>query len=171
MPVEIHGKQYATVQERITQLYNDHPDASIVTQILSDADKLEIVIFKATIHIDGIRVSTGHAYEAANTSKINKTSHVENAETSAIGRALANWKYGSDGPRPSAEEMQKVQRMSQPGKKVAALLEALVGYEDKAQQGMVKKGWIRADQTADDLTEKQAQSILENNEFWDWLGR
>jgi len=52
----------------------------------------------------------GHAYEEKTDRGVNATSHVENCETSAIGRALANWTYQA-GKRPSREEMQKVDRM------------------------------------------------------------
>ena len=55
-------------------------------------------------------VATGYAEEVRGASPVNKTSHAENAETSAIGRGLANCGYATKGSRPSREEMEKVQR-------------------------------------------------------------
>jgi hypothetical protein len=64
---------------------------------------------------DAHPVATGYAEEIRDASPVNRTSHVENAETSAIGRALANFVFQSKtAPRPSREEMQKVARREEP---------------------------------------------------------
>ena len=93
MPVEIHGKQYITVAERLNLLVADTDgiydlDSNIV-QISDDA-----VVIKATITIPEKGTWTGHAHEIKSSSFINKTSYIENCETSAIGRALASAGYG-----------------------------------------------------------------------------
>lgn len=90
MPVKIHGKEYRTVAERVNLFHDENKDAvkSIRTKILfNKADK---VVMKATIEIVGEGVYTGHAEETYGSSTINKTSALENCETSAIGRALAS---------------------------------------------------------------------------------
>ena len=90
MPVKIHGKEYRTVAERVSLFHDENKDAvkSIRTKILfNQADK---VVMKATIEIVGEGVYTGHAEETYGSSTINKTSALENCETSAIGRALAS---------------------------------------------------------------------------------
>lgn len=87
--VNIHGKEYFTVAKRVGMFRETHKlDLSLVTDIVSrDAD---CVVMKATIHDSQGRVlATGHAEEYRKASQINKTSALENAETSAIGRALA----------------------------------------------------------------------------------
>jgi hypothetical protein len=91
MPVKIHGKEYTTVVERINDFRNDErfEGWSIETDIISS--DIENCIIKAAIKDStGKIVGTGLAHEVQGSTNINKTSHVENCETSAIGRALAN---------------------------------------------------------------------------------
>lgn len=101
--------QYATVEERLTQFWSDHPDGAVITEIAHREEN--IIVFKAYIYFErgGDLVSTGFAEEVRDASPVNRTSFVENAETSAIGRGLANANYAMK-KRPSLEEMQKVLR-------------------------------------------------------------
>jgi hypothetical protein len=103
--------QYETVEERIGRLYQSHPDARIVTELVSPVEQIETTAtFIARVYLNGDDTpkATGYAMERAGQGYVNKTSHVENCETSAIGRALANMGlHGSK--RPSREEMQKAQ--------------------------------------------------------------
>ena len=86
--VSIHGKEYQTVAYRIKTFWTDHADYSIETEILH-ADTI-CVRMKAVIRDkEGKIRATGHSEEVRTSTAINKTSAVENAETSAIGRALA----------------------------------------------------------------------------------
>lgn len=106
---------YAPVEERIGVFYEQHPEGRILTAV----ERLEppLAVFRAEVYRDATDVrpwATGYAYEKENEGHVNKTSYIENCETSAIGRALANAGYHGrrDGaPRPSREEMQKVERM------------------------------------------------------------
>ncbi len=87
MPVNIHGKEYRTVAERIDLIHKQYDgNVSITTEIEQLGE--ERVVIKATI-VSGEHTWTGHALEVFGSSMINKTSALENAETSAIGRALA----------------------------------------------------------------------------------
>ena len=88
MPVKIHGKDYLTVAERVHQVHNDHKTKklSITTELVSWNSG--IVLMRSTV-ITAQGVFTGHAYEREGSSNINKTSALENCETSSIGRALA----------------------------------------------------------------------------------
>ena len=86
--ISIHGKSYATVALRVAiarRVLGTSLD--IVTKIVS-IDK-ETVVMQADVYIDGKHVSTGHVEENRKASRINQTSATENAETSAVGRALA----------------------------------------------------------------------------------
>ena len=111
--VEIHGRTYETVESRIERFYADHPEGRILTEMLSTGDNAKMASFKASLIVNGEVVATGHAMELQGDGNINAHCHLENAETSAIGRALANWKYAGTGERPSAQEMQKATRPRQ----------------------------------------------------------
>jgi len=104
--------QYATVEERLEKFWTDHPNGAVITEIAHREDN--VIIFKAYIYFERGEelVSTGYAEEVRDASPVNKTSYVENAETSAIGRGLANANYAMK-KRPSREEMQKAQRRSE----------------------------------------------------------
>jgi len=90
--VNIHGKQYKTVALRVNEFRETHPDWGIVTEVI-EADE-NIVIMRAAILNESERIiGTGYAEEKRDSSMINKTSALENCETSAIGRALAACGY------------------------------------------------------------------------------
>ena len=104
MPVMIHGKEYRTVAERVSDIHNNNQDKSlsIETELVSWNEG--IVIFKATV-TTGCGLFTGYAYEKEGASQINKTSALENCETSSIGRALAAAGFGGT-EYASANEVQ-----------------------------------------------------------------
>ena len=119
--ISIHGKSYATVALRVAiarRVLGTSLD--IVTKIVS-IDK-ETVVMQADVYIDGKHVSTGHAEENRKASRINTTSALENAETSAVGRALAFCAFISDGIA-SAEEVTAA--IEQQDKKIQSALKEL----------------------------------------------
>jgi deoxycytidylate deaminase len=94
--VDIHGKQYQTVAYRVQQFRDKYPIETgwSITANIVDIDDV-VVVMQATITDPEKRVvATGYAEEKRNASQINRTSAVENAETSAIGRALAAAGWG-----------------------------------------------------------------------------
>jgi len=102
--VDIKGKQYVTVNERIKYFREHFKGYSLLSEI--EQISQDKVIFKASIVNDSDKiVATGFAMETQGSSFINKTSHVENAETSAWGRALANFGIGVDASVASADEV------------------------------------------------------------------
>ena len=101
--VDIKGKQYIMVNERIKEFRKQHPNGQILTQVMANADGQ--VMFQAKVIVEGVLVATGHAYEKEASTFINKTSYIENCETSAIGRALGVYGIGIDASLASAEEV------------------------------------------------------------------
>ncbi len=96
MPVDIKGKKYTTVAERIDKLRRECP-YSIATEFVKL--EVELCVMKATLTIykdEKELTYTGHAFELQSSSYINKTSFIENCETSAMGRALSAAGYGGD---------------------------------------------------------------------------
>ena len=102
-------EDYETVEERLVKFWKEHPDGRIETALVEST--LQRFIIKAAIYrteVDAQAWTTGYAEETVSTRGVNSTSALENCETSAIGRALANAGYASKGKRPSREEMSKV---------------------------------------------------------------
>jgi hypothetical protein len=105
---------YAEVAERLPAFWKDCARGRIITEIIVD-DGTRIVI-RAELYADigdTVPTTTGYAEEIRGSSMVNKTSALENCETSAIGRALANYQYQGSKKRASLEEMVKVYRQGQ----------------------------------------------------------
>lgn len=103
-PVDIKGKSYNTVNQRILAFREVCPEGAITTEILSLENG--IVTMKATITDGAGRViATGHSQEKEESSYINKTSYIENAETSCVGRALGMLGIGAVDSLASFEEV------------------------------------------------------------------
>ncbi len=101
----IKGKDYAEVNQRIKAFRLVHPSGCITTEIVELKDG--VVTMKASVFDEAMRLlGTGYAQEKEQSSYINKTSYIENCETSAIGRALGMCGYGVDVSVASAEEVQ-----------------------------------------------------------------
>ena len=101
--IQIQGKDYITVNERIKEFRKLHPQGQILNQVMANADGQ--VMFQCKIIVDGVLVATGHAKEVEGSTFINKTSALENSETSAVGRALGMYGIGIDTSLASADEV------------------------------------------------------------------
>ena len=102
---------YAAVDERLPLFWADCPRGRIHTEIIVD-DGTRIIV-RADLYADiadPVATTTGFAEEVRGSSMVNKTSALENCETSAIGRALANYQYQAGKKRSSLEEVVKVYR-------------------------------------------------------------
>lgn len=102
--VNIKGKDYVMVNERIKAFKELYPDYAIVTEIEHLGDGM-CVIKAMVMDAEGNPKASGHAYEKEGSSPINKTSYIENCETSAVGRALGFMGIGIDTSICSAEEL------------------------------------------------------------------
>ena len=114
----IKGKEYAEVNQRIKAFRMLYPEGCIKTELLSNENG--VCVFRAEVYAelsakdeeDGYEdflLGTGHAYEREDSSFINKTSYIENCETSAVGRALGMCGFGIDTSVCSADELSNAQ--------------------------------------------------------------
>lgn len=125
---------YETVEDRLVKFWHDHPDGRISTMMEDITADKSMVVFRCDVyfHADDHKAkASGYAEETRNSSPVNKTSFVENCETSAIGRALANCGYAAKGSRPSREEMEKVQRAPVSTAQVVKMFEGSTEVESK----------------------------------------
>ena len=102
--VNIKGKNYVEVNERLKYFREHFKGYSLLSEIVELSEE-RIVIKARILSPDLIEVANGLAYELAGSSFINKTSYIENCETSAWGRALANFGIGLDNSVASADEV------------------------------------------------------------------
>lgn len=134
---DIKGKEYAEVNQRIKAFRMVYPDGIIDTQMVSLENG--ICIIKAQVGYydedDDFSVKwlgTGYAYEKEDSSFINKTSYIENCETSAVGRALGMAGFGIDVSVASAEEVQNAIKNQEPTQEEADEYKLTFGkYKDK----------------------------------------
>ena len=101
---------YEPVAVRHSRWLEQHPNGRTITHMVSTPGS-DICVIRAELWLEDVCIATGYAEEVRGAGNVNRTSHVENCETSAVGRALANaGMAGTDvNKRPSREEMSKVQ--------------------------------------------------------------
>ena len=127
-------QNYETVEERLVRWHAAYPDSQIITIMVHYDAKT--VVFRAEGLVNGRIIACGHAEEVLGSSPVNKTSFVENCETSAIGRMIGNSPIGTKpGARPSRQEMAKVERQ---GATIQPLT-AHGGLATAKQLGFIKK--------------------------------
>ena len=100
---------YETVAQRLERWWTKYETGRIITTI-HHYDGSTIIMRAEGYNNDDRLIATGYAEEVFGNSPVNKTSFLENCETSAIGRMISNSPIGTAGPRPSREEMSKVER-------------------------------------------------------------
>lgn len=143
VPTDIKGKNYAEVNQRIKAFRMVYPDGFILTEMVSNENG--VCVFHATVGFyldnDSRIIGTGTAYEKEDSTFINKTSYIENAETSAVGRALGMAGFGIDVSVASAEEVQNA-----------------MANQGKQKNGKAEQEPNKAEQKANQEEPKTAQS-------------
>lgn len=102
---------YEDVDTRIHKFYEKYPDGSIITELITNDEEKGIVVFKALAFrtfVDTAPSSVGYARGARKDRGVDRDFWLENCESSAIGRCLANLAFSTRGKRPSSLEMAKV---------------------------------------------------------------
>src|SRR4051812_31543735 len=116
-------EDYVTVAERIEQFYTAYPAGRILTSIIEHDREAGFVMIRAEVYRnseDTMPAATGHAFEVRGESYVNKTSYLENCETSSVGRALALLGFEVKRGIASREEMEKSARGAGAKTKTAA---------------------------------------------------
>jgi hypothetical protein len=107
---------YETVESRLEKFWKEFPDGRVSTELeVCETHRYVIKAYLYRTYLDQVAYSTGYAEEKDSDRGVNATSALENCETSAIGRALANAGYATKGRRPSREEMVKVSMAGRSG--------------------------------------------------------
>jgi len=107
---------YETVESRLEKFWKEFPDGRVSTELeVCEAHRYVVKAYLYRTYLDQVAYATGYAEEKDSDRGVNATSALENCETSAIGRALANAGYATKGRRPSREEMVKVQLAGRSG--------------------------------------------------------
>ena len=154
--INIKGKKYVEVNERLKYFRSNYPNHSLTSQI-THIDSEMVVVKSDIINENGKVLATGHAHEEKSASFINKTSYVENCETSSWGRALANFGIGIDESVASANEVDiaiKKQNSKSSKKKVTvdiyqAMLKSIKeGNKDLVTEHMNKYDMTKAQKDA-----------------------
>lgn len=168
--MDIKGKQYAEVNQRIKAFRMLYPEGFIMTELLSDEDG--ICIMKASVGywrdsghgmLEKIVLGEGTAYEKESSSYINKTSYIENCETSAVGRAMGMIGLGIDTSVASYEEVSNAIAQQEADKKISAI-HAKTLANLLAEEGIPAEyvcGGYKA-KNLSDLTEGQHTQIAQN---------
>lgn len=110
----ISGKSYVMVKDRVAAFRELFPEWSIINEIISD-DGVTVVMRTTIQNEEGRTIATAHAQERYNATKINRTSALENCETSAAGRALGFLGIGVDDSFASANEVENAQAQQNAG--------------------------------------------------------
>lgn len=154
--LDVKGKAYVMVNERVKAFRELCPDGSIETEILNLENG--IVTMKATVKDEtGKVLGTGLAQEKETNGYINKTSFVENCETSAVGRALGFAGIGVDGSMASAEEVANAILQQETAKKKIVAAKVNVIKKD-IENGVIDEAkllkWMKISKI-EDMTEAQ----------------
>lgn len=152
--IDIKGKKYILVSDRVIFFNSEYPNGSIVSEKSESGDRVD---FKTTITPDVAnprRIFTGHSQAVWGDGYINKSSATENAETSAVGRALAMMAIGVIDSIASIDEIKKAENTAKiiPLKKIAT--NNLLTKKNQVVDLLTKGGYINDKTTKEEIADK-----------------
>lgn len=152
----IKGKDYAEVNQRIKAFRMLYPEGFIETSLISNENG--VCVFQAVVGNGENILGTGTAYEKEGSTFINKTSYIENCETSAVGRALGMAGFGIDTSVASAEEVQNAIANQEEKKATNEQIEKLKGLltEEKIESMLV---YYKV-KSIEDMLYKDAEEVI-----------
>jgi hypothetical protein len=146
--------EYETVESRLAKFWADHPNGRIATKLEYRDERSFIVYSEIYFDKDDINpTATGYAEEIVGASPVNRTSALENCETSSLGRSLANCNYAAQGKRPSREELEKVERYDSTPRKPIKSKESKIYTPEQIQEATVELLKIPTISSKEDATE------------------
>tara|TARA_R110002050_G_scaffold300032_1_gene467432 strand:+ start:742 stop:1218 length:477 start_codon:yes stop_codon:yes gene_type:complete len=154
--VNIKGKNYVEVNERLKYFRANFKGYCLISEIVELTDE-RIVIKAKILSPDLIEVANGLAYELSGSSFINKTSYIENCETSAWGRCLANFGIGLDNSVASADEVNQAIEMQELEKEALLRISQAKSIDDLKNISIKYKAVLHL--TKSKLTEKKNELL------------
>ena len=163
---------YETVAQRLVRWWVEYPEGRIITSI-HHYDGSTIIMRAEGFNNEDKLIATGYAEEVFGNSPVNKTSYIENCETSCIGRMISNSKIGHTGERASVTEMDKVNRINSTPRpdshgsaspKQIAFLKSLVrgkGWDDTQALEFIHRVLQVDDVILETLTSGQATVVID----------
>ena len=172
---DIKGKEYADVSQRVKAFRMCYPTGWIRTEMLSNIGEVgkHVCVFRAEVGVGDQPLGTGTAYEREDATYINKTSYIENCETSAVGRALGFAGFGIDTSIASADEVQNAMANQTPNQTPKRQQAAPKPQLDRVQIDSIRVVMEQVGQPEapllnaygvarlDDLTQEQYQDAME----------
>lgn len=171
--IDIKGKPYVTVAERVKYFNDAFNNGSINTELISDYDS-KLIVVRATVYPDGRDINsrrfTGYSQAVIGDGMVNKTAALENCETSAVGRALGFMGIGVIDSIASVDEINKATGSQGNYPEPTIRLPAL---KAQLQTGLFQLGYEENDQMKDWILEhigkETVDTIEEAYELIDWL--
>jgi len=159
----IRGKQYVEVNERIKffRAEEQYRNWTISTEVTMTDDREECICKCIIADTEQRVIATGHAHEVKSSSSINKTSFIENCETSAVGRALAMMGIGIDTSIASANEVNDaISKQEAPNEDLNQSYQKAVTYLKAAKDR--KEAWSKVEKQAKSkFTDEQYAKLVE----------